>query len=113
METKKILIVLVLRVLEGATDETNPLTQVAIAEAISSKYPCDRKTVGRNIKFLKELGYPIVKTQKGFYMDRRAFTQAEVQFVLDAVKHAEAPEGIHRRELSDRLRERLCFPYKI
>ena len=80
-----ILILLILRILESQTDKYNPLTQVEITNMISPIYPCDRKTVGRNIKFLTLLKYPIVKTPKGFYMDAKAFDSKEIQYVIDSV----------------------------
>ena len=51
--TKKYIIVLTLKILETDTDKKNPITQTKIAEDISRVYPCDRKTVGRNIIYLK------------------------------------------------------------
>lgn len=108
---KKHLIILILRILETHSDEKNPLTQVKIAEEISKQYPCDRKTVGRNIHFLKNLGYPIVKTPKGFYMDKQLFTRKEVAFVVNAVKNAES-DGIDVADLCKRLEAGLSRYYK-
>lgn len=54
MREKKYLILLVLKILENETDGSHPLTQGKIAQIISDVYPCDRKTVGRNITFLKK-----------------------------------------------------------
>ena len=111
---KKALIVLTLRILETESDADNPLTQIQIAETISKKFPCDRKTVGRNIKFLREIGYPIVKCGKGFYMDNMQFSRAEIAFVLTAVRSAPkvAVPAIDQEELSNRLFEVLSRYYK-
>ena len=87
MEKKKQLIVLVLRMLESETDAQHPLTQTEIAKVISDLYPCDRKTVCRNIKFLKEMGYPIKKTKEGFFMDCKVFSMEDVSFI--EVEHME------------------------
>ena len=65
MKAKKYLIILILKYLEANSDEKHPLTQTRIAEEISEVFPCDRKTVGRNLRFLKEVGYPIKKTSRG------------------------------------------------
>ena len=89
--TKKYIIVLTLKILETDTDKKNPITQTKIAEDISRVYPCDRKTVGRNIKYLKEVGYPIIKTKKGFYMDRKIFSLEEINFIKNAI--ALSPNG--------------------
>lgn len=90
---KKQNILLVLKMLEVESDKSHPLTQTEIADTISAKYPCDRKTVGRNIKFLIDMGYPIVKTPRGFYLDNRLFTVEERNLILAAVsKSADIPE---------------------
>ena len=77
MKAKKYLIILILKYLEANSDEKHPLTQTRIAEEISGVFPCDRKTVGRNLRFLKEVGYPIKKTSRGFYLGKRLFTVEE------------------------------------
>lgn len=55
---------LVLKILESETDRGHPLSQVKIADEISQIFPCDRKTVGRNIAALTEMGYPIKKNKQ-------------------------------------------------
>ena len=108
---KKYLIVLILRMLETHSDKTNPLTQVKIAEEISKVYPCDRKTVGRNIKFLTEIKYPIIKTSKGFYMDKQLFRREEIEYVIDSVKKNDV-EISQKEELCDKLRSSLSRYYR-
>lgn len=110
MKTKKYLIVLILRILETHSDSSHPLTQVAIASMISDIYPCDRKTVGRNIKFLMQVGYPIVKTPNGFYMDRQLFTRDEVKFIVDLVTNSDSGQ-IDKEDLALRLRSSLSRYY--
>jgi hypothetical protein len=112
MENKKYLIVLILRILESDTDSEHPITQVKLASDISAIYPCDRKTVGRNIKFLIKLGYPIVKTTRGFYMDKKQFTRDEVEYVLSAVRDCGADFG-DKDELCRRLHDALTRKYKF
>lgn len=80
MQSKKQLILWVLNVLCNESDESRPLTQTKIAKAISDRYPCDRKTVCRNIKALRAMGYPIRKTAKSFFMEQREFSLDEVRF---------------------------------
>ena len=110
MESKKQIIVLVLRILETESDRSHPITQIKIADIISQKYPCDRKTVGRNIAFLKELGYPIVKAPKGYYMDKRCFSREEVSFLIELVKNSET-DAVDKNNLCDRLFECLSRYY--
>ena len=109
--TKKHLIILVLRILETNTDKNTPLTQTEIAKMISAKFPCDRKTVGRNLKFLEEVGYPIVKTTKGFYMNNKTFSKDEISLVIDLVKNSALDEHT-REDLCERLYECLTRYYK-
>ena len=86
MSEKKYLIILVLKLLENESDVEHPMTQCEIARIISRVYPCDRKTVGRNIQSLIKIGYPIVKTSKGYYLDKKSFTLEEQDFIINAVK---------------------------
>lgn len=74
------LVLWVLNILNSESDECRPITQTKIADVISEVYPCDRKTVCRNIKFLQEMGYPIKKTNRGFYFDKQ-FSVEDVDFV--------------------------------
>ena len=108
---KKQLIVLILKLLETCSDETHPLTQVQIAKMIDEKYACDRKTVGRNIKALQKLGYPIEKTLKGFYMKNQLFSRREVSFLLDLVQNSN-PTDIDKDDLCRRLQSSLSRYYK-
>ena len=110
MNRKKILIVLILRILETDSDKNNPVTCTEIARRISEAYPCDRKTVSRNIKFLTELKFPIVKTTRGFYMDKQAFTREEITYVIDSVRsNPVAIDG--KEELCERLYTSLSRYY--
>jgi len=103
METKKFLIVLILRILETDSSKENPYTQVRIANEISKTYPCDRKTVGRNIKFLMQLQFPIVKTKKGFYMDGKTFSLDEIDFVRTAIMGTDGKTAEEKEELIKKL----------
>ena len=54
----------VLKILESNTDRNHPMTQTEIAKWLNDVMPCDRKTVGRNIEALIEMGYPIVRHKR-------------------------------------------------
>lgn len=107
MTSKKHLIILILKILESHTDADHTLTQREIAEQISRVHPCERKTVGRNIKFLTEIGYPIVKTGKGFYMDKKVFSVAEVNFIVNTLTSAPESDAISKGELIEKARLHL------
>ena len=109
--SKKYIVVLVLRLLETCSSKEKPLTQVKIAELISNKVPCDRKTVGRNIAFLKEAGFPIIKTARGFYMEDQLFTREEIAFILESVKRS-SDEKFDTDNLCRRLNSSLSRYYK-
>lgn len=111
MEKKKHLILLVLKLLETESDANHPITQTEIAKTISEVYPCDRKTVGRNIKDLKELGYPIVKTTKGFYMNGKRFTVNEIDFVTNAIMAANGGRVEEKEALANDVKDVLNRRY--
>ncbi len=112
MESKKQLILLVLNELNANTDKNNPETQTQIAKNITGKdYKCDRKTVCRNIKFLQEMGYPIKKTTKGFYVDKE-FPLDEVTYVKAAIMSAEGKSEIEKEELANKVAAVLTNKYR-
>ena len=100
---KKYLIVLILRILETDTDVNNTITQMKIAEDISKVYPCDRKTVGRNIQYLQRLGYPIKKTTKGFYIDKKLFALEDISFIKDSIMLSQGKTEAEKQELLEKL----------
>ena len=70
---KKTIIVHILRILYCYTSVEYPATQTFIANYLNEiDIPCDRKTVGRNIKYLIDMGLPILKSQnskRGYYYE--------------------------------------------
>lgn len=113
MKSKKQLIIWILKILESNTDENNTLTQTQIAEWISTKeHPCDRKTVCRNMKYLQDMGYPIIKTKTGFYMANKPFSVEEIQFVKSAIISASDKTQAEREALSERVGSELSRIYR-
>lgn len=112
MDTKKHLIILILKILETESDASHPITQMKIASMISDMYPCDRKTVGRNIGFLIKMGYPITKTTKGFYLDKKKFTVDEVKFVIKSVLDSPDKTTAEKEDIAKRLEEMLNKIYR-
>lgn len=107
MPSKKQIIIHVLNVLDTYSDKDHPITQTRIAEIISDVYPCDRKTVCRNIGFLREMGYPIVKTPAGFYMSRKRFSLDEILFVRLAILTAPGLPDDEKDRLATRVEKTL------
>lgn len=65
---KKTIILYVLYCLQYGSSEGHTYSQSQIANVLDSLgIKCDRKTVGRNIKYLTDFGYPIVKATHGKY----------------------------------------------
>ena len=63
---KKTIILYVLKMLQEGSSEERPITQTNMARVLNSMgTPCDRRTIGRNIDYLIEFGYPIVKIKGG------------------------------------------------
>ena len=112
MKTKKSLIVLILKILETESDSRNPIKQTIIASMIRDAVPCDRKTVGRNILFLQKMGYPIIKTTKGFYLDKKKFSVEETRFILSAIHNAQGKSEEEKNELIERLKGVLTKIYR-
>lgn len=66
--TKKMLILLILKILEEYSDEDHHLTQQEIIKLLKLNYDmdCDRRSVKSNILSLKEMGYDIDMTSGYF-----------------------------------------------
>ena len=73
MENKKVIIIYILKLFEDIIDENLPTTQTSIANVLGKLgIECDKKTVGRNIKYLIQIGCPIKKNNRGgYYYDRK------------------------------------------
>lgn len=70
---KKVIILYVLNIIKTMSyaHPPTPVTQTTICNYLNEiNIPCDRKTVGRNIQYLCDFGYPIKKAGKGYYLDR-------------------------------------------
>lgn len=107
MSEKKPLILHVLNYLTAYSSEAWPVTQTEMARELSEAYhSCDRKTVGRNIRILCDLGYPIVRTPKGYYMARR-FSMDEIIYVREAILASTGKGEAERTSLADRIESAL------
>jgi len=67
---KKTIILYVLKMLQEVSSEEMPITNTHMANTLNAMdIPCDRKTIGRNVQYLIDFGYDIVKVpKKGYYM---------------------------------------------
>ncbi len=110
--TKKYLIILVLKILEAQTDKNHPMSQIKIADEISQMFPCDRKTVGRNIAALTKMGYPIKKTSNGYYLDSKKFSVEEKDFILRCILSSNEKTQEEREDIADRVSALLNKIYR-
>ena len=81
---KKTIILYILNVLKRYSSENFPISQSAICMYLNDiDVPCERKTVGRNIGYLIEFGYPIKKVfGKGYWLDKSEMIGLENKFIL-------------------------------
>lgn len=105
LESKKIIILRVLYILEQYSSMDCPLTYNRILEYLKKDFDvnCERKTIGRNISFLKEAEYPIVSTSKGVYIDNKLFEEAELRLLIDSVLASRHINNKYSIELIDKL----------
>ncbi len=98
-------IVCVLEILKKYTDESHPIKQEEIVHYLDADYgmEVERKTVGRNLANLKELGYDIQSSGKGSYLGEREFQSSEIRVLIDAVLSNKSLNDTHSRELLDKI----------
>ena len=89
MENKKKIatktsILYVLNILKVYSSEEYPVSQTAICNYLNDiNVSCDRKTVGRNILYLQEFGYPIKKVNgKGYYLDKKVMENIKKKWIV-------------------------------
>lgn len=82
--TKRAIILYVLNILKLYSSPETTVTQSVIANYLNDiGLSCDRKTVGRNIGYLIEFGYPILRVRgKGYYLDREKLGKSENKLVI-------------------------------
>ena len=70
---KKVIIVYILKILYNYTRYEHCVTQTAIVTYLNDiDIQCSRKTIGRNLKYLMEIGVPIKRKKEkngGYYYD--------------------------------------------
>ena len=84
---KKLLLLYVLDCLKEESDFEHQLTQADIIRYIKRKWGMDseRKAIARNVEFLTDYGYDIVKGEKGYYLAEREFDSSEITYLVDSV----------------------------
>ncbi len=112
LESKKLVLLRVLHILEYYSDEQHPLTQDDILRYLEKDYGIilERKAVGRQISLLKEAydypNSPIVITsdkRKGTYIEQRAFEDSELRMLIDGVLSSKYITASHSKQIIDKL----------
>ena len=80
----KTIVLYVLNIIKLYSAKEHPVSQTAICNYLNEiGVPCDRKTVGRNVAYLQEFGYPIVHIPvKGYYLDWEAMKTVRQKWIL-------------------------------
>ncbi len=112
LESKKLVLLRTLHVLEYYSDEEHPLTQEEIVKYLEKDYGIvvERKAVGRQVSLLKEAyDYPnspitiCTDKRKGTYIEQRAFEDSELRMLIDGVLSSRYITASHSRRLIDKL----------
>lgn len=104
-EAKKTLIMRIYQVLEKYSDEEHPLKQQDVIDLLYRDFgiECERKAVGRNVSYLKEMGYDLETDGRGTYLASRKFENAELRLLIDSVLGSRHINSTHSKQLIDKL----------
>ena len=102
--SKKMLIIMILKILEKYSDEKRPLTQKKILELLNLEYgmKCDRRSVKANLMSLKELDYDI-NLKHGIFI-RHDFEESELRMLIDSVLFSKNISRSQAKRLIDKLK---------
>lgn len=105
IEAKKTLIMRIYQILEEYSDENHPLKQSDIISLLARDYDteCERKAIGRNISYLKEMGYDIETDSRGTYLASRPLENSELRLLIDSVLSSRHVNSTHSAQLIDKL----------
>lgn len=90
---KKIKLLKIIEMLRQESDPEHPLKTVIICKKLTrTGMTCDRRTLSKDIAVLRDYGYDIgakmIGHEKGYYVDRRGFSVAELKIIIDAIQAA-------------------------
>lgn len=107
-ETKKMLNLLILDVLQRYSDADHPLTQQAIIRILRSDYgveKIDRRSVKANVLSLVDMGYEIsMEEGNGYYLISREFEDAELRLLIDSVLFSKTISDAYAKRLIEKLK---------
>lgn len=105
LESKKTLIMRIYQILEDYSDAEHPLKQQEIINLLDRNYgiECERKAVGRNISYLKEIGVDLESDGNGTYLATRRIEYSELRLLIDSVLCSRHINSTHSKQLIDKL----------
>lgn len=104
-EPKKLLILRILQILQEFSNCDHKLRQNDIISLLKVQYDieCERKAVARNIDFLQQAGYDIVRDSDGIYFASRKFEPGEPRLLIDSVLSNRNICKTHTKEIIGKL----------
>lgn len=105
MESKQTLIFRLYQVLCEHSDADHPLTQQKIIDILNDEYDLvvERKAIGRNVSYLKEMGFEIATNKRGIYIESRPFENSELRVLIDSVLSSTHINATYSKQLIDKL----------
>jgi len=105
IEAKKTLIMRIYQILDEYSDEEHPLTQQEIIRLLALHFgaECERKAVGRNLSYLKEMGFDIESDARGSYLATRLLEKSELRLLIDSVLCSRHINAVHSEQLINKL----------
>lgn len=90
-----------------------PLKQQDIINLLKKNYgiEVERKAIGRNLSFLREMGYEIHSDRKGSYLEDKQFENAELRLLIDSVLSSRHISEKYSKDLIDKLVNLGRIPY--
>ncbi len=90
---QKIKLLKIVEMLRQESDPEHPLKTVDICKKLTKMgITCDRRTLSKDIAVLRDYGYDIgakmIGHEKGYYVDSRGFSVAELKIIIDAIQAA-------------------------
>ena len=113
-ENKKLLILQILKVLKTKSSKEKPITQIEIGKILEKEgVSCSRKTISRNIDYLMEFGYNIIKIPGGgcYYVDD-TFDDSELIFLVDCIYSSPAILQKQALDLIEKLADNISYKIK-
>ncbi len=104
-EPKKSALIRILQILETYSDSNHPVTHKEIEKKLDTDFNIfvERKAIGRNITLLQDVGYDIVTTKKGSYLNSRLFEDSELKLLVDGVLSSRHISAGHSKQLIEKL----------